>query len=402
LEADAVGSELEVLENQLAIMRPQFEDVLAGMMPPERLIRTVMVCAEKTPQLLTCTRQSLFNSSMSAAILGLECDGVTGQAFLLPFKNTKKGCVDAQLLIGYKGYNTLGARAGLTITGQVIREGDEIDYRQGTGAFVHHKIKLGNKGKIIGAWAQAESRDRPPIVELLGIDEIEAIRKKSKASAAGFSPWDDVAIGFPAMAGKSAKRRLPRSMPLTADTNRYHMAARMDEAHDEQGRSSYIKPEETGPRLVLDSPFAPTEDVNPPADEDLTRRRDTLKEKGDAVAKEGMAALQEWWQGSSITEADRTRFRGDQLNTWKTTAASLDFHRRQAAEDQAALQRANRPTSESEYEAYFKAWLADIAGPTQARARWSSDDEKGLRDRCNVSADKREELFGVISQTFGG
>ena len=41
----------------------------------------------------------------------LEVDGVTGQAFLIPFKGR------AQLVIGYKGFNTLAARSGLTVTG---------------------------------------------------------------------------------------------------------------------------------------------------------------------------------------------------------------------------------------------------------------------------------------------
>ena len=49
---------------------------------------------------------------------GLEVDGVTGQAFLVPFAGK------VQLVVGYKGYNTLGARAGLTITGEVVRSGD--------------------------------------------------------------------------------------------------------------------------------------------------------------------------------------------------------------------------------------------------------------------------------------
>jgi phage RecT family recombinase len=76
---------------------------------------------------------------MSAACLGLEVDGVTGQAYLIPFKGR------AQLVVGYKGYNTLAARSGITITGAVVREGDEFDYQLGSAAFVRHKPK-GSKG----------------------------------------------------------------------------------------------------------------------------------------------------------------------------------------------------------------------------------------------------------------
>ena len=92
--------DLVVLENQLRPLMPHFAQVLGQTMPPERLVRTVVVSCERLPKLLECDRQSVFNAAMSAACLGLEVDGVTGQAFLIPFKGR------AQLVIGYKGFNT--------------------------------------------------------------------------------------------------------------------------------------------------------------------------------------------------------------------------------------------------------------------------------------------------------
>jgi recombination protein RecT len=102
--------------------------VLDKRVPVERLMQTIMISCERLPALLKCDRQSLFNSAMSAAVLGLEVDGVTGQAYLIPFAGK------AQLVIGYKGFNTLAARSGITITGAVVREGDEFDYELGSAA----------------------------------------------------------------------------------------------------------------------------------------------------------------------------------------------------------------------------------------------------------------------------
>src|ERR1700719_4463932 len=228
-----MGNDLAVLESQFKPLAPKFEQVLNGIMPASRLIRTVMISCERTPKLFECDRQSLFNAAMTFAVLGLEVDGVTGQGYIIPFKGV------AQPVIGYKGMNTLGARSGLTISGGVVREGDEFDYTEGSKAFVRHKKKLGGEAsrRIIAAWAAAMASDRPATVKILSIDEILAI--KAKSPRGNQAPWADDSIGFPAMAEKSAKRRLARDMPL----NVFQSAARMEEAFEEQGEASYIHPD---------------------------------------------------------------------------------------------------------------------------------------------------------------
>lgn len=236
-------NELVVLEKQFEPLAPRFAQVLPPGLPVERLIRTVMVSVERMPKLLDCERQSLFNAAMTAAVLGLEVDGATGQAFLIPFKSK------AQLVIGYKGYTTLAARSGLTVTGGVVREEDEFEFDEGEG-WVKHKRKLGgeDKRRIIAAWAKAAAHDRPAVVKVLSIDEILEVKKKSPGARRDDSPWNDPQIGFPAMAEKTAKRRLARSMPL----NVMQTAARMDEAFDEQGVNSWIAPDKT---LQIESPL---------------------------------------------------------------------------------------------------------------------------------------------------
>ena len=243
-----MGSELVALEQQLKPLAPHFAQVLGKTMPVERLMRTIMISVERLPQLLQCDRQSIFNAAMSAACLGLEVDGVTGQAYLIPFKGK------AQLVIGYKGFNTLAARSGITITGAVVREGDEFDYQLGTAAYVRHKPK-GSKGAITHAWACAQSLDRPAVVEVLDYDELLAVRSRSPGAKRSDSPWNDLVIGFPAMCQKTAKRRLARAMPL----NIMQQAARMDEAVDEQGASAWISPDKG---VVIDGEFTDAPNIN--------------------------------------------------------------------------------------------------------------------------------------------
>jgi recombination protein RecT len=231
-------SEVAIFENTLRPLTSHFEQALGNAMPVARLMRSIMISVERNPKLLThADRQSLLNAAMSAACLGLEVDGITGQAFFIPFKGK------AQLVIGYKGMSTMAARSGFTVQGEVVRDGDPFDYELGDRGFVRHKPKLGNRGDIIAAWATASSLTRPAIVSVLGIDDLMAIRAKSPAVKGNAdTPWNEMTIGFPAMCSKSVKRRLGRSMPLNADP-RFHLAANMEEAFEERGRLSWIDPQ---------------------------------------------------------------------------------------------------------------------------------------------------------------
>lgn len=216
------------VEGQLRPLQEEFAEVLPATIPPERLVRTVLVSCQRNPKLMAQNlRPTLLQSAMTSAVLGLEVDGVTGQGFLIPFGGKNPA---VQFIPGYKGYNTIAGRAGFTINGGVVREGDEFDYQEGSAGFIHHKRLLSGESqrKIIAAWATATKPGASPIVSLLSIDELMAIKGKSAGAKKYDSPWNDQAVGFPAMCEKSAKRRLARSMPL----NTYQLSAAMESQQD--------------------------------------------------------------------------------------------------------------------------------------------------------------------------
>jgi recombination protein RecT len=271
---------LVALERQLAPLAPRFSEVLGNTMPVERLIRTVVVSVERLPKLLECDRQSLFNAAMSAAVLGLEVDGVTGQAYLIPFKGK------AQLVIGYKGFNTLAARSGITISGAVVREGDQFDYELGSHAYVKHVPKLGNLGRIVGAWACATATNRPAVVQVMGIDELAAVKARSPGAQRSDSPWNDPNIGFPAMCEKTVKRRLARAMPL----NIMQLASRIDEAVDEQGAAAWVTPDRS---VVVEGEVIADREPSPtPTAEYLIGPESAREANGQASASPAAPAVQ--------------------------------------------------------------------------------------------------------------
>lgn len=306
------GTDLVTVERALDTYKPRFDQVLGTLdshLTSARLIRTVLIQCETNPKLLQCSQQSLFNAAMSAAVLGLEVDGVTGQAFLIPFNSRSLGRY-VQLVIGYKGYNTLGARSGLTITGEVVRDGDRFEFDTGRG-FVSHVKSLDGKpdARIIAAWAKAASNARPPVVTVLSIAEILAVMNRSPAvKNKAQTPWLDPAIGFPAMAAKTAKRRLAASLPL----NVFQAAAALETAHEERGLYAYIdpakgviaEPEGAGqPDLDYDDPVETRPDAPaspspvPPADAGatLSERLQGYDRDLMTAAQQGAAALETLW-----------------------------------------------------------------------------------------------------------
>lgn len=230
-----------IIEKNLTPMLPMLQQAippaLHAVLPAERIMRTIIISVTKLPALTECTMQSIVNAAWSAAVLGLEVDGITGQAYLIPFR--EKGTPKAQLVIGYKGFNTLGSRSGFTIQGAAVHANDKFDFELGTGGFVKHKPVLTNRGDIVAAYAIASHNSRPSILSVMGREEINAVRSKSPGGRRAESPWNDPLVGFEAMCEKTAKRRLARSMPL----NVFQQAAALDGAA-EAGKYAYIDPEQ--------------------------------------------------------------------------------------------------------------------------------------------------------------
>jgi recombination protein RecT len=303
-----MAHELILLERQLQAIRPRVDAALGGIMPATRLEQTILVSCERTPKLLDCSPQSVLNAAMTFAVLALPVDGATGQGFMIPFKG------QAQAVIGYRGYNTLGARAGLTITAGTVREGDEFSFALGSHAYLEHKPVLGSRSRVVAFWACATARDRPAIISVLSIEDILAVKSRSPGAQRRESPWNDPEVGFNAMGEKTARRRLARSTPLRIDAPSFQQAASMEEAHEEGGKLSWITPSHgvvvEGEPAAQALPFRQTET---PTVDALVGGRETEPEKpvvqGSPIeealrqaSEKGTAALQTAWHNLTPQE----------------------------------------------------------------------------------------------------
>jgi recombination protein RecT len=241
-----MANDLALVEREMRSHLPIFREVLPRTLPAERLMRTVIIAAEKTPELLNCSMQSLVSSAITAAVLGLEVDGVTGQGYVLPFKGK------AQFIVGYKGYPTIGARSGVSINFAVVREGDDFDYMDGTDGYIRHRKQLASRvgRKIIAAWATGEAIGRPPVRVVLPYDDILLVKERAPGAKRSDSPWNDHAgNGHEAMCAKTAVRRLGARIPVVA----FQQATYIEDAQ-ERGHTAYLRPDGAA---VLDGEVIP-------------------------------------------------------------------------------------------------------------------------------------------------
>jgi recombination protein RecT len=173
----------------------------------DRFARIALVAINKNPKLVGCTKASLFQCLYDLSALGLEPDG--RRAHLIPYGDK------CTLIIDYKGIAELVRRSGEVsdLHADIICDGDEFSYCFGTGSHLKHKIELRKpRGEVIGAYSYVRLKDGTDSFDVMGKDEVEAIRKRSRSGSSG--PW---VTDWNEMAKKTVFRRHSKWLPLSPD-----------------------------------------------------------------------------------------------------------------------------------------------------------------------------------------
>jgi len=199
---------------------PKFKSALAHVLPkhltPDRMAKMAIIASTKNPRLLQCTSMSVLKSVMDAASYGLDCSGLGGRGYLVPFANNKAGTVEAQFIPGYRGLMDVARNTGmvLNIWAEVVYACDEFSYDKGENT-LHHVEKDGDHSDrgIIGAYARARIKGGDvPETRYLTKAKIEQHRAKSKAGHSG--PW---VSDYAAMCRKTALLVLCRDLPQSPE-----------------------------------------------------------------------------------------------------------------------------------------------------------------------------------------
>lgn len=243
---DDVRSTLERLKPQMSLALPRH-------LTPERLCRVAMTAIQNTPKLLECDRTSLFASIMTCAQLGLEPDGVLGQAYLVPFAGK------VQLIPGYRGLIALARNSGevRSIAAHEVCARDEFEYAYGLEPQLRHVPSNGDRGEITHFYAVAHFTNGGHHFEVMTRAEVEAIRDSSSGyktavryAKSGQDPQTPWVQNFVEMGRKTAIRRIAKFLPMNVQR-----AAAIADAYD-AGRHAQLG--EAG-ELVIDVVAEPEE-----------------------------------------------------------------------------------------------------------------------------------------------
>ena len=181
-------NDLISLRKNLEDAMPKLAEVAPKHLKVERLVRILLSACSRNPKLLECTKESVLTFCMKCSETGLEPIGAGG-AWPVPFKNNKTDQTEMQFIPDYRGLVNCAKRAGCITDAyaEVVKDADEFDYELGLEPKLRHKPKMADRGVPVNAYCIIEMPNGSKRFIVMDADEIEAIRRRSRAGDIG--PW---------------------------------------------------------------------------------------------------------------------------------------------------------------------------------------------------------------------
>ncbi len=203
------------MQQYIKQMQGEIKKALPAVMTPERFTRIVLSALSANPKLAQTTPQSFLGAMMTAAQLGVEPNTPLGQAYLIPYYNSKTRCSECQFQLGYKGLIDLAYRSGdvSVIQAQVVYENDDFSYSFGLEPVLKHTPARSDRGEPIYVYAVFRTKDGGFGYDVMSMEDVRAFAQQySKAYGSG--PWQ---TDFEAMAKKTVLKRVLKYAPLKSD-----------------------------------------------------------------------------------------------------------------------------------------------------------------------------------------
>jgi recombination protein RecT len=206
-------SVIDELKGTIQKMQPQFKAALPKHVSAEKFSRVLMTAVSTNPTLAQADRPSLFAACMTLAQQGLLPD--SREAAIVTFRN-KQGQNLAQAMPMIGGILKKVRQSGeiSSITTQIVYENDPFKYWvDADGEHIKHEPNFfSDRGKIIGVYALAKTKDGGVYIDVMTVADIDKVRNVSRAKDGG--PWTQ---WFDEMAKKTALRRLSKRLPMSTD-----------------------------------------------------------------------------------------------------------------------------------------------------------------------------------------
>lgn len=214
---------VRALRENLARQAARFENVLPSVMTPEELFSVAVGAVMKTPLLLQCSQESLVNSLMQAARLGLRPDGLLSEGWLIPRYNRHTKGYEASFQTGYRGLEMLMRRAGARkIVTRLVYEGEPFSVAYGFDERIDHVPMMGpefdrSDERVTHAYAWMTDVNGEHSFEVMTKAELDTVRDQHGARNRDgklTGPW----VSDPGeMRRKTVLRRLAKHSELSTE-----------------------------------------------------------------------------------------------------------------------------------------------------------------------------------------
>lgn len=214
----AAPAKKPLMQQYIKQMESEIKKALPSVITPERFTRIVLSALSTNPKLAETTPQSFLGAMMTAAQLGVEPNTPLGQAYLLPYWNSKNNAYECQFQLGYKGLLDLAYRSGdiSVIQAHVVYSGDDFSYSFGLEPELKHIPAKGDRGEPCYVYAIFHTKDGGYGFEVASIEDIRLhAQRYSKSFQNG--PWQ---TNFEEMAKKTVLKRVLKYAPLKTEFQR--------------------------------------------------------------------------------------------------------------------------------------------------------------------------------------
>ena len=208
------------IEDLIHALEPEIKKALPEILTPERFTRMALSALNTNPKLRECAQMSFRAAVMNAAQLGLEPNTPLGQAYLIPYKNNRKGIMECQFQIGYKGMIDLSYRNPQIqmIAAHEVYENDTFDYELGLHPRLVHRPVLEERGEVRLFYGFFRMVNGGFGFEVMSRADMDAYsREHSESIESSFSPWKD---SYVQMAKKTVIKKALKYAPLKSDFRR--------------------------------------------------------------------------------------------------------------------------------------------------------------------------------------
>ena len=186
---------------------------------PARFMSGFRTCQRFSPRIAQCTRDSIVNTLLQMAQLGLipTAPGPAATVALVPRENRKKGLLELSAIVQYPGLRQLAERSGAVraVACECVYANDYFDIRLGAEPYCEHRPALKMRGALIGAYTVITLRSGEKQLTWLPREDADGIRDRyARAHDEPASPW---LVSYPEMVRKTCFRRAMKYVPLTTD-----------------------------------------------------------------------------------------------------------------------------------------------------------------------------------------